>query len=175
MESGTTFEHQMQLRKELNPPYDPVDALDNYENVFPRPSSGTGATLVPGNIYYTFPDNVGIARGIITSISISNNTAQAIYQFNTIYQASWYITLVNVQGEKVIERMPAIDCVFGSNIVFGGTTYTNRYPRTFWLENIDMGKSYMECVRAFSTTGQNPALPLPGFFYLRIGYRTPSK
>ena len=137
-----------------------------------RPPAGTGGTLVPGNPYYCFPNSPTIAGGIVTSLSISTNTAQQALSSTSIYQANWYITLVNVKGEKLIERMPAMDIVLGTVAIIGGS-YTNKYTRTFYLENVDFGKSYMEAVRAYSTTGQNQALLFPSFFYLRIGYKLP--
>ncbi len=171
MEAGNTFDHQQALLNSLARPYDPYADVDHWENIQVRPPSGTGATLTAGNVYYFFPSKPLIARGIITSISVSTNTAQMALSAGTIYQANMYMTLVNVKGEKVIERMPVMDLVLGTVATVGVDTYTNGYTRTFWLENIDLGKSYIEPVRAYASSGQNPALPFPSFFYFRIGYK----
>lgn len=163
--------YQEELYKQLNSPYVPYDSIQEWDLVIPRVPSQYATVLVPGNIYYVFDNNPNIARGVITSIEVKPNVGQNLTA-NTLYQANIYLTLVNIWGIKLCDRVPIMSLLKGTYTGAGPfLPYSNKLTATFWLPNIDLGKSYIECVRAYSGTGENPQLPTPGMFYMYIGYR----
>ena len=165
------MEYQAELYKQLNPPYIPYADIEEWNLIIPRVPSQYNTVLVPGNVYYVFKNNPMIARGVITSIIVKPNAGQNL-SANTLYQANVYLTLVNIWGIKLVDRVPIMSLLQGTYPGAGPfLPYSIKLTPTFWLPNVDLGKSYIECVRAYSATGENPALPTPGMFYMYIGYR----